>query len=884
MDINQKTKKGLVYVMKQIQYSPISLTCEYRENPIGIESRAPRLSWKMTGSGKNRRQTAYQILAGHTPSVEDVCWDSGKVETSESVAIAYKGEKPVSRERIYWKVRIWDEADRISPWSDISFFEMGLLEASDWKGIWVSAQEEICAPHFRKTWHSDEKPESARMYICGLGYYELYINGKKCGKQLLTPNRTDFQKHVYYHTYDMTDDVLAGNNAVGVILGNGWYNQKDKLNEKMLWYGYPKLLFQLELRYQNGKTDYIVSDTDMRWHMGPWVYNNIYFGEVFDARLKMPGWNTVDFIEEGWENVLQAKAPGGILKEQKAQSDAVIQELQPKTITQIEPDMYVVDFGQNITGWVRLKVSGNAGQKVQMRFGEELWPDGKVNYYSTGSGWNQQKDIYILNGNGTEIYEPAFTWHGFRYAEIQGYPCPIEKSDLTAVVVRCDVRQTGTFTSSEALINQIQNASVWSLSGGMHCGMPLDSPHRERQGYGGDALIAAKACIYNFGMERFYAAWMDDFADAQDKNTGFIPHTVPCQDGGGGPAWGSAYIVISWLCYLYYSDKMVLASHFENMKRWMSFLETGLENGIMEGEGTDKDCLGEWSTPGEIRIPPRFVNTYIYAYNAGVMAKIAEVLEKPEDVGFYQKIEEETIKAFRREFYDQEKGCYSIGAQGTEAFACQLGAVYEEEIEKVSGFLTNHVERDCNGNLDTGIFGTPYLFETLIDTDHGDTAYRMITSVTYPSYGYLLSKGATTLWEYWEPEYGFYQVASCHNQPMFGSVSGCFYEKLAGISPLEAAFQHTLIAPKPIGELRFISARVETMYGIVAVDWEKSDVDFQLNVSIPCNMTAMVVFPVLWDCPLEYDLDGQSGKMAEKEGMHVNIGSGNYRFHMAKKA
>lgn len=869
--------------MKQIQYPPVALTCEYRENPIGIESVEPRFSWKMTGGGRNRRQTAYQILAGHTPSMEEICWDSGKTETSESVGITYGGPMLTSRERIYWKVRIWDEEGCVSPWSEAAFFEMGLLEARDWKGIWIAAEDEVSAPHFRKIWQTDEKPESARAYICGLGYYELYINGKRCGKQLLTPNRSDFKKHIYYHTYDITEYITEGKNAAGIILGNGWYNQKDKLNEKMLWYGYPKMLLQIELRYQNGTIDYIVSDTDMHWHTGPWVYNNIYFGEIFDARLKMPGWNTADFIEVGWKNAREAEAPGGRLKEQKAPSDSAVQELLPKTITQLQSGMYVVDFGQNITGWVRLKVSGNTGQKIQMRFGEELWPDGKVNYYSTGSGWNQQKDIYILCGEKTEVYEPAFTWHGFRYVEIQGFPGSLGKADLTAVVVRSGVRQTGTFTCSNAVINQIQHAGLWSLSGGMHCGMPLDSPHRERQGYGGDAWITAKACIYNFEMERFYAAWMDDFADAQDENSGFIPHTVPCQDGGGGPAWGSAYIVISWLCYWYYGDKRVLESHFGNMKRWMEFLKTGLEDGILEGEGADKGCLGEWSTPGEILIPPRFVNTYIYAYGAGLMAKIAEVLEKTEDAVAYRKIEKDTIEAFRREFYEEENGCYSIGAQGTEAFAYQMGAVHDEEIEKTAGFLAGHIEKDCNGNLDTGIFGTPCLFETLIDTDYGDTAYRMITSVTYPSYGYLLSKGATTLWEYWEPEYGFYQVASCHNQPMFGSISGCFYEKLAGIRPLEAAGKRMLIAPRPIGDLRFVSAKAETMYGTVTVDWERSDVDFHLYVSIPFNMTAEVVIPILWDCPSEYELDGQCISETGKKGACVRIGSGSYRFCMAKK-
>ena len=881
--------------MKENGYPPTDLTCEYTKNPLGIHCRKPRLSWKMKGNGRLKKQSAYQILAAHEEARlkegAELCWDSKKVEETVSVGIPYGGPGLKSRERVYWKVRIWDEAGNVSSWSEISFFETGLLEEKDWEAQWICGEDEVSAPYFRKEFFVKEKPEKARMYISGLGFYELSVNGEKCGEDLLTPNRSDFTKKVYYHTYDITEDLNKGKNTIGIILGNGWYNQKDKVNVKLLWYGYPKLLFQTELFYKDGSRQILCSDASVEWHRGPIRYNNIYFGEIYDAREELPGWNQPQPQKDIWEKARTAKAPGGKLENQKAPSDKAVSTLYPKTITRVKEDMYVLDFGQNITGWLKLKVRGERGQQITMRFGEELWPDGKINYYSTGTGWKQQRDIYILKGEGEEIYEPRFTWHGFRYVEIQGYSKMPEPKDIEAIVVHTGAEENGSFLCSDVLLNQIQQASRWSLINGMHCGMPLDSPHRERQGYGGDALTAAKACIYNFNMENFYAAWMEDFADAQNQDTGFIPHTVPCQDGGGGPAWGCAYIVISWLCYCYYGDKEILKRHFANMKHWMDFLATGIENGVVEGEGKDKDCLGEWSTPGEILIPPRFVNTYFYGYCAALMEKIATVLGEKEDQMQYKKRKEDTIQAFRREFYQKETGGYSIGAQGTEAFAYKLGAIKEEEKEQVFAYMAKHLIKDCDCHLDTGIFGTPYLFETLVDSGYGDLAYQIITGTTYPGYGYMLANGATALWEYWEKEYGFYQCSCCHNQPMFGSISGWLYEKVAGIVPLSPAYKNILIAPAPIGKLRFASAEVETMYGKVSVAWEKTDNRFSLYITIPCNTEAKVVLPNLGgrllekEEPLEMEPDREKGILfaeRRKDTYLLQIGSGEYRFAVEK--
>lgn len=536
----------------------IDLRSDYKVNPIGIHNVAPRLSWRMTAYGKNRKQSAYQIQVFKKESdiKEVLVWDSEKVYSGESVNIPYKGKQLASRERVYWKVRIWDEKENVSEWSEEAFFEAGLLNKTDWEAEWICAPEKAAAVYFRKVCNIEKQPKSGRLYISGLGYYEAYLNGKKCGEDVLTPNRTHYTERVFYHTYDITTAVVHGENVFGVELGNGWYNQKDKINEKKLWYGYPKLLFQIEIEYADGDKDVFISDENTKWHESPRIYNNIYFGEIYDARKESIGWREKDFEDLDWKFAGKAEKPGGELTKQKAPSDQKICELFPKKISEVTPGMYVIDFGQNMTGWVKMRVSGKEGDKVQLRFGEELWPDGKINYYSTGSGWKQQKDIYILSGKKEEYYEPAFTWHGFRYVEVQGYPGIPKREDFVAVHIRAGVERSGKFICSNALINQIQKASLWSMESGLHGGIPLDSPHRERQGY---VMCEKPMAINTAEAEKMMTAWKESgkkfSIGYQNRYRADVRHLrSACQNGDlgeiyyakayairrrGVPTWGS---------------------------------------------------------------------------------------------------------------------------------------------------------------------------------------------------------------------------------------------------------------------------------------------------------------------------------------------------------
>lgn len=869
--------------MSCLFYAPSSLTTDYRANPLGIHHPAPRFAWKLRGDQRGVLQSAFQVVAADSEQLLEngpYLWDSGRVESDENAAV-YAGLRLTSRLRVYWKVCVWDQNGASSPWSAPASFEMGLLEPSDWSAVWIGAPESIAAPHFRKNWRLEKPVRSARVYISGIGFYELYINGEPVGDHKLAPDRTEYTKTVFYHIHDVTGCMRDGQNALGVWLGNGWYNQRDKVNEKLLWYGYPRLICQLELQYKDGTTETICSGDDFRISAGPITYNNIYYGEVYDASLELRDWSAPDYDDSGWEKALPVPAPGGALRCQLAYSGKECETLPVRNISEPRRGIYVVDFGQNMVGWVRATLRGEKGTQIRMRFGEELWPDGMIDYYSTGCGWKPQRDVYIHGGTGDETYEPRFTWHGFRYMEISGIDYKPEHGDFTAVYVHNAVPEHGSFSCSNALLNQIQSACRWTMLSGMQCGVPMDSPHRERQGYGGDALAIAEASMYNYDMELFFSSWMDDFADAQ-REDGFIPHTVPCQDGGGGPAWGCAYIIIPWMLYEHYGDRRVLESHYSGMERWMGFLATGVRDGIVVAEGQDADCLGEWSTPGETLVSPAIVNTYFYGYSAAVMAKIAGVLGKADDKQRYEALAAETRQAFNQAFLHKETGRYGEGVQGSNAFAWGFDAIPEELLEKSISDLAKYVEQDCDSHLDTGIFGTPLLLETLARNGHADLAFRIATQTTYPSYGFMLSKGATALWEYWEEIHGHCRGSCCHNQPMFGSISGKFYSLIAGLRPLAPSWRHIEVAPQMLGDLRFASARTETPYGPLAVDWDRTGDTFRMTVEIPCGATARVELP-LGESVLEGGVpaDRAAGvREIRKDGdrMVAEIGSGVYSF------
>ena len=601
----------------------INLRTEYVQNPVGMDVGAPRLSWQMKKDGRGARQTAYRVLAATNKEQLDAnnadLWDSGKIDSDRSIQISYDGKPMQSGMKVSWKVQIWDEEKQQSAWSNVSHWEMGLLQPSDWQAKWIGAPESLTpgelkngSPLFRKELTISKKVKQARAYISGLGYYELYINGSKIGDHVLSPNQTNYDRQkvekwdesrignmsstVLYETFDITTSLKTGGNGLGIILGNGWYKQADRPNDTMLWYDTPRLIAQFRIDYEDGSTELITSNEQWRSALSPILYNGLHSGEIYDARLEQKGWNEAGFDDSKWVNAVSVRPPTGILRGQISAPDRVTKTIQPISVTEPDKGVYRFDMGRLFSGWARIKLSGPKGTKIKLRFIEEFGPT------------YNQTDTYILKGEGVEVWEPRFTWHAFRYVDVFGSPAKLTLENIDGRVVNTDITKAGAFECSNTLLNKILDNYQWTQLGNVHGGVPSDCPHRERRGYTGDGQISARAAIYNFNMSQFYTKWLNDIADAQNHKTGYVPNTTPYQDGGGGTPWGSAYVIIPWYMYQYYGDTRILQNHYEGMKHWIEYMNNSLnKDGILANQG-----LGEWVPPEIVDIPADFVNSCYY--------------------------------------------------------------------------------------------------------------------------------------------------------------------------------------------------------------------------------------------------------------------------------
>ncbi|MFW6270999.1 MAG: family 78 glycoside hydrolase catalytic domain, partial [Bacillota bacterium] len=634
------------------------LLCENLKNPSGIDKENPRFSWILTSQKRGIYQTGYKILVASSKKNinhnRGDMWDSGKINSNKSIYIKYRGIKLKSDNRYWWKVKCKDDQNNWNS-SKPQWFEIGLLEKDDWNGKWIGTKKEILAPLFKKDFNLLDKVDRARLYICGLGYQEIYLNKKKVGDQVLVPNWTDYgprkmnnlnypikdkmSHRVQYLSYNVDNYLKEGNNELKVLLGNGWFNQRERTAEGELWYGTPRLILQMNILLKDDSKIEIKSDKNWKVTKSPITYNNIYYGETYDARLEKDKENS---DSDNKEEVKIMKPPGGKLVSQLSPSDKKIKVINPKIRLNPEKNIYIFDLGQNISGWVRLKVNGPAGTRIRLRFAEELTKNNNLDFQSTGGKEQIQEDNYILKGKGMETYEPSFSWHGFRYVEVKGYPGIPDLDDIKGILVHSDIEVTGDFSCSSKRINKIFELYKWSQLTNLHGGVPSDCPHRERLGYTGDGQLTAEAAIYCFDMHNFYEKWINDIADSQGKDTGHVQHTAPFYGGGGGPgAWGCAYILMPWYLYKYYGDKEILEKHYQGMLKWMNYLESRTDTGyIVVREEEGGWCLGDWCTPGETEIPESLVNTFYFAFSAGVIARIADILDKNEDKKQYLELKQ----------------------------------------------------------------------------------------------------------------------------------------------------------------------------------------------------------------------------------------------------
>lgn len=878
----------LACTSRKADFEATDLQCEYLSNPMGVETTSPRLSWKMKSDSRGESQTAYHILAASSEKLLESgipdLWDSGLQSTDQSTQIEYKGRALKSGMKVCWKVQIYDNQQSKSGWSQTANWEMALLDPADWKATWIGAPESINtgkwrlpAPMFRKEFSLSKPVRRARAYISGLGYYELSLNGQKVGDHVLSPNQTNYDKRklekwneakignmtttVLYETYDITGLLQSGANALGILLGNGWYIQADRPDDAMLWYNTPRVIAQFSIEYADGSKELIRSDENWKTAVSPIIYNGLHSGEIYDARMEQKGWNEPGFDDAKWANAEQVTPPTGKLKSQLSPPDRITREIKPVAVTEPAKGQYRFDLGEMISGWVQLKVSGPKGTKLQLHFTEELGP-----------GYDQT-DTYILKGEGIETWEPRFTWHGFRYVDVSGSPTPLTLDNLEGKVVNTDIRPAGTFECSNPLLNQILANYRRTQLGNVHGGLPSDCPHRERRGYTGDGQISAKAAIYNFDLTQFYTKWLNDISDAQNHETGYVPNTTPYQDGGGGTGWGSAYIIIPWYFYQYYGDTRLLREHYAGMKHWIEYMKGQLDHdGILVNQG-----LGEWVPPELVQLPADFVNSCYYYHDCILMADISTALNNKADADYFRQLASRAKSDINRVYYNPASSEYSIGKQGANAFALAFGITEEKDIPNVFDNLLNKVINDNKTHFDTGILGTPLLLDALTANGRADVAYTLMNQRDYPGFGYMIEKGATTIWETWLGD-------ASHSHPMFGSVCAWFYQSLGGIAPdpEHPGFKNTIIKPVPVNTLSYVNCTYPSPFGLIRSDWKLEGTDFLLDVEVPANSTATVFVLAEKEAQVsesDKEISEDSNlKLLRKEGNYVvfQVTSGNY--------
>lgn len=875
------------------------LQCEYLNNPLSVGNKTPLLSWKLQSGQRGKSQSAYRILVASKPSLLKTgkadYWDSGIVTSPRTAQVKYEGNPLTSRSQLYWKVMIWDEEKRPSPWSEVATWSMGLLQPSDWTARWIALQEDPYpdstlthpAPYFRKELVFKKTVKKAMAYACGPGFYEMYINGEKIGDQVLAPAVTNFDKRpipkilyfyddqstqrVLYNTFDVTGYLQKGKNTVGAILGNGWYNQRDRTVEGCLWYDTPRMLLQLEVEYTDGTKDIIGTDETWKCLTGPLLHDGIFTGEIYDARLDLDLWNKNNYDDSKWKQSLIVRAPEGLLCPQTAPFDKITYTIQPTFEGQINDSVFRYKLPEMISGWAELTVKGSSGSRVKLRFiGEEDSDFG-------------QFDTYILKGKGTERWEPRFTWHAFRYIEAITHDVEMDKESLLVKVVNTDPSQTGHFDCSNELFNKVNESYLRTQKANFHGSISSDCPHRERLAYTGDGQVIVESSLLSFDMTQFYRKWFDDMEDARNKNTGYVPHTAPFAGGGGGPAWGSAYVIMPWAYYCYYGDKTILEQHYPGMKQWVQYLSSRTDNrGIVVKEEPNGWCLGDWCTPQNVDIPESLVNTAYYYHVTSLMTKVAKALGKEKDGASFARLSERIKADFNTVFFHPETNHYWEGRQGADVFPLAFGLVPEEKKEAVFTALTTHL-KEIDYHFDTGILATPLLLEVLTDNGRADLAYKLMDQRTEPGFGYLLDDKYTCLWERWNGA-----DSRCH--PMFGSVVSWFYKTLGGIriDASEKGTNHIQITPHPIGGLTYCNSSYLSIYGMIRSDWRINDGSFELTVEIPANMTATIQLP-----GENRNLITESGKslpetksliLKETDGKYtiVQVSSGIYHFEVKK--
>lgn len=874
------------------------LRCEYRVDPLAVESAHPRLSWEMHDARRGAKQTAYQVLVASSPDKlaadQGDLWDSGKVVSDQSIHVAYAGKPLESRMQCYWKVRVWDQDGRPSPWSNPARWTMGLLKLEDWKAQWILGATKLDAslplPIFRQTFDVTKPVRRAEVYACGLGFHEVRLNGKKLGDNVLEPGWTNYRESCRYSTYDVTQQVVQGRNAIGVMLGNGMYNVLGGRYTKFTGsFGPPMFVLQLHIDYADGTSSVVNSDPSWKVAEGPVRFSCIYGGEDYDARKEMTGWDEPSFNDSAWTAAKGIINPGAKLVAESAPPIKVMEEFKPVKVTQPKPGVFVYDLGQNHSGFPQLTVQGPAGATVKMIPGELLEADGQVRQKHSGTPmWF----AYTLKGNGREVWHPRFSYYGYRYVQVEG-AAPADTPDVPAelprildfrgLFVHCSAATVGQFTCSNPKINRVHQIINAAIQSNLQS-VSTDCPHREKMGWLEQSHLMAGGLMFNYDVPAFYAKICDDMQQAQTAD-GLIPDIAPEYTVFPGafrdsPEFGSAYVIDPWRVYQMYGDTAVLAKHYDSMKRYVAYLGSKAKGHIVSHGLSDWADYGP-NPPGESQLSPRGLTaTAIYYQDITLLEKMARLLGKTDDAEQFAKLAGEVRTAFNAKFFLADKNQYERNSQTANAMPLMLGLVEENRRPAVLDNLVK-VLRDNGNRVNAGDIGFMYLMRALSDGGRGDVLYDVVCQEDGPGYMYQLKKGATTMTETWDcyPDWS-------QNHCMLGHVEEWFYRGLGGIclDPADPGFKHFTIAPQVVGELTSATASHRSMYGTIVSDWRREGDSLTLNVTVPANTTATICVPTKDAATVV-----ESGKPAvQAEGVKFlrmdgrsavyEVGSGVYRF------
>jgi alpha-L-rhamnosidase len=886
------------------QITVTDLRTENLTKPAGLSETTPRFSWKLNATRRATVQTAYEIKVsemaqapnGSWTKVSGGAWQSGKVNSDQSVYIPYSGKALASGRWYGWQVRVWDNYGKVSPWSPVAAWQTALLQPSDFKAKWISASgdQPDASPLFRKNFSAKSKIRSATVYVTAQGLYEAFLNGQKVGEDVLTPGWTSYNKRLQYQQYDVTKLITAGENALGAELGKGWYSGLIGFSGQRNFYGNQLALWmQLEIIYTDGTTELITTDETWKTTYGSIRESEIYNGELVDARLSISNWNQVGTNFSAWKPVIIKENPSVNLIATYNEPIRKKEVFKPVKVLLTPKGEHVIDFGQNLVGWVRMRVRGKPGERVIIHHAEVL--DKKGNFYIDNLRAAKQRNEFILAGTGEEVFEPRFTFQGFRYIKVEGYPGSIKAEDFIATALYSDMRPTGTFSSSHPLINQLQHNIQWGQRGNF-LDVPTDCPQRdERLGWTGDAQAFARTATFNFDVHNFFTKWLRDVE--ADQINGSVPFVIPNVLGtgaAGSAGWADAATIIPWDLYLAYGDKKILENQFESMKAWVGFIQSKSTNDLWN----TGFHFGDWlfyrpfdDNDGLSAVTDKYlIAQCFYARSVELVMKTAQVLGKSEEVVAYSQLLKRVKDAYLKE-YLTPGGKLVSGTQTAWVLALNFDMLPENMRAGAAEKLAENI-KSYNNHLTTGFLGTPFLCHVLSRFGYADLAYTLMLQETYPSWLYPVKMGATTIWERWDgikPDSTFQTPGmNSFNHYAYGAIGDWMYRVVAGLDTEESGPGYKKITVKPlIGKgLNSADASLETLYGKARSSWKREGAVAEFNIEIPANTTATIFLPAKNSSSITESgkaIENAEGlKMGGSEGNFVRIqaGSGNYQFRI----